>query len=131
MIASRQLPGGSAGGSEGARGAAPAPSRPLANKLLPISWCFLYFSALPLLFFFFLSLLFFYFFLIKNKKKILHASFLSLPVPWIDEVVLTVVGRLSGLHAWSSGAGRRAVLASLEELGKRRAVAGEFSLTPH
>lgn len=129
MIASRQLPGGSAGGSEGARGAAPAPSRPLANKLLPISWCFLYFSALPLLFFF-SSLLFFYFFLIK-KKKILHTSFLSLPVPWIDEAVLTVVGRLSGLRAWSSGAGRRAVLASLEELGKRRAVAGEFSLTTH
>lgn len=53
MIASRQLPGGRAGSSEGVRGAATAPSPPVAYKCLPISWCFLYCSDLTFFFIFF------------------------------------------------------------------------------
>lgn len=93
MIVSRQLPGGRAGSSEGARGVATAPSPPVANKCLPISWWLLYCSDLILSSFFFFSFLFFFplFLAIYFFPGI---CFLSLPIPGTNEDGLSIASRL-------------------------------------
>lgn len=114
MIVSRQLPGGRAGSSEGARGAATAPSPPVANKCLPISWWFLYWSDLILFFSpLFLAIYFFP-----------GICFLSLPIPRTNEDGLSIASRLGALS--NSGEIGRAETGGREvQLGSSLKVRGE------